>query len=391
MLEDDVDSNPEIAAAGTLETTDSTAADTLKPTASTAADTLETTDSAAADEVDNALNRSSSAVDLGLAKSSSGHCYDDHVCQLQLFSLDEELLDSSDFDEIDSCNGSDHDLKRYSKHYFYCSCWEKGCNIITKKTHYEPHPHYWKVRGHVTIINMKEFRGPLIGWAPKPRTHTDKDAYQLTLLFMDLGFAVDRYDNPGKKELDYIIKQNKEKDYNKLDISCCIVLSHGSNGGQIEIKDGKIRLDDLIISYRRNETLAGKPKMFIIQTCRGEDSMYTVKDCVDGPNGGEEGNVLCLPCEADFLFAYATVDGKVSWSEPKKYSWFIRNLVDTFREHGDEMSVVSMLHQVNRKVANMEHLNKGYIWDDKTDKQIPCIVSQLRYDLFLGRSKNLYG
>ena len=87
-----------------------------------------------------------------------------------------------------------------------------------------------------------------------------------------------------------------------------------------------------------------------------------------------------MPCEADFLFAYSTVDGYTSWLG-EGGSWFIKALVDVFSKNTRKMDVVRMLGKVNKIVGQRKPNTGDPVLDRKT--QMPCIVSQLRQDLFL--------
>ncbi len=93
-------------------------------------------------------------------------------------------------------------------------------------------------------------------------------------------------------------------------------------------------------------------------------------DETDG--GGYSG---ALPAEADFILAYATVPGYVSWRNSEYGSWFIKAFVDTVLEMASKEHFLDILTEVNRKVAE-EFQSKG------RNKQIPAPVSMLTRKLF---------
>ncbi|WP_425460961.1 caspase family protein, partial [Lacisediminihabitans profunda] len=71
-----------------------------------------------------------------------------------------------------------------------------------------------------------------------------------------------------------------------------------------------------------------------------------------------------MPTEADFVLAYATVPGYVSWRNSEYGSWFIKAFVDTMYEMASKEHLMDILVEVNRRVAE-EFQSKG------RNKQIP--------------------
>ena len=241
-----------------------------------------------------------------------------------------------------------------------------------------------RVRGHLSIINLKYFSNQFSNWECETRTGTNVDADQLTRLFLDLGFTVDRHDNPSTENIRDIVRDSAHQNYSEIPMSVCAVFSHGDSG-KIRTKDGEIELNEIIAPYRQNKTLAGKPKMFIIQACRGDEYMGMIDDQVDGVGSDEwkakRQSLLQLPLEADFLFAYSTVDGYLSWKNSEHGSWFVETLVRVFRAHALKMDVMRMLNRVNKIVADRFPKTNNSVL--KRKKQMPCFVSQLTKDLFL--------
>ncbi len=94
----------------------------------------------------------------------------------------------------------------------------------------------------------------------------------------------------------------------------------------------------------------------------------------DETDGG--GYSRALPAEADFILAYATVPGYVSWRNSGYGSWFIKAFVDTVLELASKEHFLDILTEVNRKVAE-EFQSKGH-----RNKQIPAPVSMLTRKLF---------
>ena len=153
---------------------------------------------------------------------------------------------------------------------------------------------------------------------------------QLQMQFYDMGFTVKEMRNATKDEMKGIVNvYSKEADHSDADCFVLIVLSHGDEGGEAALwkviklnafptggifaVDGKLSADELFEPFKGDKclSLAGKPKIFITQACRGDqldggvDLRYNVPDATVFQR---------IPREADFLYAYSTVPGYYSWS-----------------------------------------------------------------------------
>lgn len=70
----------------------------------------------------------------------------------------------------------------------------------------------------------------------------------------------------------------------------------------------------------------------------------------DETDSGSSTSTL-VPAEADFLLAYSTVPGFVSWRNSDKGSWFVQALCEILMNYAGQEDLVSMLVKVNGKVA----------------------------------------
>ena len=99
-------------------------------------------------------------------------------------------------------------------------------------------------------------------------------------------------------------------------------------------------------------------------------------DEVDAPGN----NRITIPIEADFLFAYSTVPGYYSWRNSAHGSWFVQAIVSVFNDHASTMDLHRMLTRVNAEVAKQKSNTNSEVSHNK--KQIPCVISQLRKELY---------
>jgi len=210
-------------------------------------------------------------------------------------------------------------------------------------------------------------------------------------MFKELGYSVDVHNDVTTAKMHDIFLKCSQKDHTDASAFGCCILSHGEEGGIIVTKDHEVQLNELSDYFTKSESLAGKPKMFFVQACRGNAYMEGLSsDVVDGPgadgdDGKDEvdgGNGIIVPCQADFLYAYSGVPGYFSWRNDQQGSWFIQSVVEVFRQHAHEMDVVRMLTRVNMKFSSKKS-NTPLQQESHVKMQIGSIVSQLRKELYL--------
>ena len=101
--------------------------------------------------------------------------------------------------------------------------------------------------------------------------------------------------------------------------------------------------------------------------------MKTIEEGDESDGGGYNKSVL--PTEADFVMAYATMPGYVSWRSSGSGSRFIKTFTETMHEEAKNEHFLDILTEVNRRVADLS---------DKSGKrkQMPAPVTMLRRKLY---------
>jgi len=238
-------------------------------------------------------------------------------------------------------------------------------------------------RGHFLLINNKDFL-PGSTMENYPRNGTDLDAMAMHKLFEELGYTVHSHRNVTCFEMKKEVKKIANMDHSKSSAVACCFLSHGKEG-VLYGTDGEIEIRDLTVYFGDNKTLVNKPKMFFFQACQGSEYMDSIQRDggmeVDGPGGEDYGNDISLPTEADFVYAYSTVPGYYSWRNSQNGSWFIQKFVETCRKYAHKMDLLRILTRVNQMVA--ENKSRTGVRISHNKRQIPSIVTQLRYELYL--------
>jgi hypothetical protein len=184
--------------------------------------------------------------------------------------------------------------------------------------------------GYCVIINEKHF-DPSTG--QNTRDGTDRDAESLSTTFTKLGFVVDRNDNVTLAQLNNIVKKysgaGSEELHRECDMFAFCLLSHGEDG-IFYTKDSSVKLELLFRMFRADHCrgLLGRPKLFFIQACRGNQFDGGVTHDAEADAKQD----LKIPVESDFLIAYSVVPGFYSWRNNEDGSWFVQALTQVL-EH----------------------------------------------------------
>lgn len=216
------------------------------------------------------------------------------------------------------------------------------------------------------------------------RNGTDKDRDDICRVLDDLDFDVRVFNDYSRKELLETLKDVSKEDHSNSDCLVVVVMTHGEQG-VLYARDNKYNVDSLWRPFigKACPSLIGKPKMFFIQACRGEQfdegvtfkaASSTSRDMVDSR---DERVTYSIPAMADLLVMYSTYEGYYSWRNPRQGSWYIQALCTELKENGKVRDLLTLLTGVTRRTA---YEYQSYVpYDDRMDckKQIPQIVSML--------------
>ncbi|XP_028621689.1 caspase-8 [Grammomys surdaster] len=245
-----------------------------------------------------------------------------------------------------------------------------------------------KPRGYCLIFNNNNFSKAREDVPKlrnmKDRKGTDYDKEALSETFKDLHFEIVSYNDCTANEIHEVLGSYQRKDHKNKDCFICCILSHGDKG-VIYGTDGKEASIYELTSYftgSKCPSLAGKPKIFFIQACQGNNFQKAVPDetGLEHNNNNLEvdssSHKNYIPDEADFLLGMATVKNCVSYRDPLQGTWYIQSLCQSLRERcpqGDD--ILSILTCVNYDVSTKDdRRNKG--------KQMPQPTFTLRKKLF---------
>ncbi|XP_076975740.1 caspase-14 [Tamandua tetradactyla] len=231
------------------------------------------------------------------------------------------------------------------------------------------------------VYDMSGARLALTLCVTKAREGSEEDLVALEHMFQQLGFeSTIKRDPTAQQFQEELDKFQQSMDARTDFISCAFVvlMAHG-NEGIIKGEDDKmVKLQDLfeVLNNKNCLALRAKPKVYIVQACRGEH-----KDL--GEKIGESEVVTItrdhphtIPTYTDVLHVYSTVEGYIAYRHDEKGSCFIQTLVKVFTEN--KGPILELLTEVTRQMAEKELLQGG-----KLRKTNPEIQSTLRKALYL--------
>ena len=130
-----------------------------------------------------------------------------------------------------------------------------------------------------------------------------------------------------------------ERDHSTHDAFVSIIMSHGGVGDAVYgVDGGSLTIRDLMKPFNEANcpTLKNKPKVFIIQACRGGGFDHPEEEAYYG---------IC-PTEADFLLAHSTVPGALSFRHTFDGSVFIQVSLTCNRLFSEFQLMILHCHQL---------------------------------------------
>ncbi|XP_008067827.1 caspase-14 [Carlito syrichta] len=227
------------------------------------------------------------------------------------------------------------------------------------------------------VYDMSGARLALTLCVTKAREGSEEDLDALEYMFQQLKFeSIMKRDPTAEQFQEELEKFQQAIDTWEGPVSCAFValMAHGEEG-LLEGEDGKmVKLENLfeVLNNKNCQALRAKPKVYIIQACRGEQ-----KD--PGETVGEDEMVMItqtIPTYTDILHIYSTVEGHISYRHEQNGSCFIQTLVDVLTNR--KGPILELLTEVTRRMAEAELVQGG-----KVRKVNPEIQSTLRKRLYL--------
>ncbi|CAG2176214.1 unnamed protein product, partial [Oppiella nova] len=215
-----------------------------------------------------------------------------------------------------------------------------------------------QVRGFCIIINNQVFADPELTF----RSGSRADAYRLSDVFSQLGFDVHMYDNQTSDQMKKLLMgfRNRETELSVHEALVVIILSHGCEDG-VHGSDGQVVPVKTILGYFNNDyctALIGKPKMFFLTACRGDEMDQGVRRKTRGMLLVPEDISSIIPTWSDIFVYYSTIEGYLSPRNTITGSWFGYELAHCLAkysatEHLNDLVTIRVAKKVDHRISRL--------------------------------------
>ncbi|XP_069618265.1 caspase-7-like [Ranitomeya imitator] len=234
-------------------------------------------------------------------------------------------------------------------------------------------------KSRAVIIGITEFhpRSGGSGTTLPPRKSVKHDIKRLHRVLSSLGFAVSLYTDISGNEIREIYQRESKKPQGDCFIS--ILSSHGEEGIIYDFYGEPVLLRDLydLISPHNSPALAGIPKLFFIQACRGSKLDEGTELQTDSAplHISAFSHIDFLP--RDTVVMFASSEGYAAFNNPLG-SFFLKALYDLLSGSEKDLELTQLLTRLAYRVAyNFESNGKN-----AGCKEMPCYITNLTRELY---------
>ncbi|XP_025050143.1 caspase-14 [Alligator sinensis] len=193
------------------------------------------------------------------------------------------------------------------------------------------------------------------------RTGAENDIEVMRKLFQDYNFTHQECIDPFGQDIVPKLEKFRDEINQSADVvSCCLItlMSHGTRNGYISGKDEvKVNLKDIFPLFNNANCpkLRGKPKIFIIQACRGGnvDEGVEEKDNVF-QESDDMMDAMRLPTTSDYYIVYSTQKGYISLRNKIIGSRMIEAMNKVFSQHGMKWHLGDLFTKVNNLLVQRD-------------------------------------
>lgn len=234
-------------------------------------------------------------------------------------------------------------------------------------------------KSRAVIIAITEFhkRPGGNGTTLEARKGVKYDTKRLHRVLSNLGFSVSLHTDVSGSEIREIYQKESKKPQGDCFIS--ILSSHGEEGIIYDFYGEPVLLRDLynFFSPHNSPPLAGIPKLFFIQACRGGRlDEGVVLECDSAPvDISAFSHIDFIP--RDTVVMFASSEGYAAFNNPTG-SYFLKTLCDLLSGNEKDLELTQLLTRLTYWVAyNFESNGKH-----GGCKEMPCYITNLTRELY---------
>ncbi|XP_072884069.1 caspase-14-like isoform X1 [Hemitrygon akajei] len=200
--------------------------------------------------------------------------------------------------------------------------------------------------------NMSGVRKAFILCVTEWRRGATIDLNNLQEILQSLGFEVSECIDPTGEEILSSLEKYRDSIEDEVCCSFVFILAHGSEG-KVKGRDGEeADLEEIFDMFNNEECLhlQQKPKVFVIQACRGDKRDHganLVQFQGYYPSEAEK-----LPMVSDTFVVYPSRPGYVAYRHRTQGSYMITFMTEVFKSHGNQEHLSDLFVRVSRQMVS---------------------------------------
>ncbi|KRF99094.1 uncharacterized protein Dwil_GK27342 [Drosophila willistoni] len=203
---------------------------------------------------------------------------------------------------------------------------------------YAKDSYYWLKSG---VIN------PILRNATLENKPNDKDVKALEKAFDKFKCKVKVITDATRDEVTRTANDLEQANFEERSALVIVVLSHGDRNDTVMARDRTYSLnDDVLFPILKNRTLHSKPKILIVQACKGPKELFVKRNSSDF---------------SEVLKCYSSVEGFASERDEKNGSIYIQTFCKIFEEKGKENDIELIMQKVYKPVLTGANIDQNDI------------------------------
>ncbi|XP_036618069.1 caspase-14-like [Trichosurus vulpecula] len=230
--------------------------------------------------------------------------------------------------------------------------WERVSTTALKRQ-------YENYGAKMECYNMDQTRKAFVMCVKTGRPGAEQDRSTIRNWLEECRFEYVLCIDPDEKELMKKLTEFRDGINGMKDgVSCCLVtlMAHGGKGFIKTVLGERVILSDIFEMFNNENcpALQEKPKIFVIQACRGDRIDGGVVQTDSEEVELNESEKKRLPTFSDYYIIYPTQEDHVALRHPKHGAVMVQAIDEVFRQGGKKLHIVDFFTQVNNRVVNTD-------------------------------------